>query len=55
MAEGTLKFALEAGLRETDFDGVEPGFEGRYTKAQVAEIIEARSRDLLAQRGPADA
>jgi hypothetical protein len=43
MAEGTLKFALEAGLSETDFVGIEPGFEGRFTKAQVAEIIEGRN------------
>lgn len=42
MAEGTLALALEAGLREEDFAGLEPGYEDRYTRSQVEEIIEAR-------------
>jgi hypothetical protein len=54
MAEGTLRFALEAGLRAEDFEGIEPAFNGQYTKAQVAEILEARGRDLTS-REPADA
>jgi len=42
MAESTLKLALGAGLSEDDFAGIEPGAEGRYTRAQVREIIAAR-------------
>lgn len=42
MAEGTLALALEHGLREEDFEGLEPGYEDRYTRAQVEQIIEAR-------------
>jgi hypothetical protein len=54
MAEGTRKFAYDAGLSAEDFEGVEPAFNGQYTKAQVAEILEARGRDLTS-REPADA
>ncbi len=43
MAETTFKLALDAQLTETDFTGIEPGHEGRYTRAQVREIIAARS------------
>lgn len=42
MADTTLDLALREGLTEEDFEGVEPGFEGRYTRSQVTEIIEAR-------------
>jgi hypothetical protein len=42
MAETTMKLALGAQLTESDFEGVEPGYEGRYTRSQVQEIIDAR-------------
>lgn len=42
MADTTLDLALRADLTEEDFAGVEPGFEGRYTRSQVQEIIDAR-------------
>lgn len=42
MADTTLKLALRAELSEEDFEGIEPGYEGRYTRSQVEEIIEAR-------------
>lgn len=44
MAEGTLKLALEAELTEADFEGIEPGFEGRYTRSQIEQIIEAKAK-----------
>jgi hypothetical protein len=39
MAETTLRAALDAGLTVEDFEGVEYGFEDRYTGSQVREII----------------
>jgi hypothetical protein len=47
MAEGTLRRALEAKLDESDFEGVEPAYEGQYTRSQVEQIIAAKS-------GPSD-
>lgn len=48
MAEGVLRLALEAGLTESDFESLEPGHKGQFTRAQVEELIEvkqARSAD----------
>lgn len=42
MAETTLALALKEGLTESDFKGIEPGYEDRFTRSQVEEIIEAR-------------
>jgi len=36
---GAMEFALQAGLTEADFEGVKPGYGGRYTRAQVDEIL----------------
>lgn len=44
MAEGTMKIALDAGLREEDFRRIEPGHEGRFTRSQVDELIAAREQ-----------
>lgn len=44
MAPGTLKEAMDAGLEEEDFEGLEPAFEGRYTREQVRELIAARNQ-----------
>jgi hypothetical protein len=44
MAEGTVEIALEAGLTEGDFAGIEPeGANSRYTRAQVERMIETRN------------
>lgn len=43
MAESTLQYALEHGLTEADFDGVEPeGANGRYLREQVEAMVAAR-------------
>lgn len=43
MAPTTLTYAIEQGLTEDDFEGVEPeGSDGRYTHAQVEAMVEAR-------------
>lgn len=42
MADTTLQLALRAGLREEDFEGLEPTESGRYTRAQVQELIDRR-------------
>lgn len=47
MAEGTLQLALEAGLTEEDFKGVDPeGSGARYTRAQVETMIAQRHHKL---------
>lgn len=43
MADTTVKLALGAGLTEEDFVGLEPEFEGRYTRKQVQALIDART------------
>jgi hypothetical protein len=44
MAEGTLKYAIEVGLTEDDFRGVEPeGSAGYFTRTQVEAIAESRT------------
>lgn len=48
MTNHALKLALDSGLTEADFEGVQPaGHDDQYTKAQVEEII-ANRRDLAA-------
>jgi len=42
MADTTREMALKAGLRESDFEGIEPGFEGRFTRSQVQRIIDGK-------------
>jgi hypothetical protein len=45
MSSALQKLALEKGLREEDFAGVEPaGAGGQYTKAQVEELAAAKAK-----------
>lgn len=41
-SEGTAEYALSCGLKEEDFDGVKPAYGGKYTRAQVDEILIAK-------------
>jgi hypothetical protein len=46
MAESTIKRALQAGMAEADFEGVEPeGQDGQYTFRQVEAMIAARDSE----------
>lgn len=38
MADGTRKLAWDYGLTEEDFQGLEPGHGGKYTKDQVEDL-----------------
>ena len=43
MADGTRALALEAGLSESDFAGLEPaGSDGRYLRSQIEALIAER-------------
>lgn len=56
MADGTRAAAYDGGLGAEDFEGIEPGFEGRYTRAQVEELIEAKQQaGQQAESGSSDA
>lgn len=43
MADTTLKAAIDGGLTVLDFQGIEPGFEDRYTGSQVRELVAGKS------------
>jgi hypothetical protein len=44
MAEGTMRYAMDVGLTEDDFRGVEPeGSAGYFTRTQVEAIAESRT------------
>jgi hypothetical protein len=46
MAESTVRRALQAGMTEADFEGVEPeGQDGQYTFRQVEAMIAARDSE----------
>ena len=36
---GAMDYALQSGLTEADFFGVKPAYGGKYTRAQVDEIL----------------
>jgi len=52
MAKTTMEMALKADLRESDFEGIEPGFEGRYTRSQVQEIIDTKNAEAMETATP---
>lgn len=41
-SDSTMEYALQCGLTEADFDGLKPGYGGKYTRAQVDEILIAK-------------
>jgi len=53
MAKTNMEMAIKAGLKESDFEGVEPGLEGRYTRSQVQKIIDAKSAEGDAEKATA--